>query len=338
MILETKAKELLGALHHLSRISRIGDVKGLLLECDNAANLYTYSNDIYGKVIIDGKIEETGSQLLPLIVIPYLSKLGDASIRLKIDTDNITIYHDKSEINLNQMSGDKKHFSKREISPNWIGTDLARLKNIRYASTDAYGFDTFWINNQSIIATDRIRVVVYKPINIPENINFAIPNFITSYLPDGIIDLSIGETIYLGSDKSNISITPKVDAAYPKQLDSLIEDDFNNCVSVNLQTLSRAVDVIAMMAKDNPGCRLELSDYLTLTSESSSGSAKQQINIFDSSNLSKPINIKLSAFALKQAVDNCLGPQVILGNKQINDKFSLLYLFDYDITHFIVPF
>lgn len=335
MIIECKANELLNAIHFLSKVSRKNDASGksLLIEATDIVKLYSWSNDIYGQQIIDAKVLDDGTCLLPLAIIPYLSKLGDTAITLDIDLDNIVIKYGKSKINLNQIGGTIKDFSRRDKNPEWLGCDLIRLKNLRYATTDNWGYDVFWILDKAIVASDRIKVAVYKPDNISSDVRAIIPSYVTSFFPDGQVDLSLGDVVFFGNDKANISITTQKDTMFPKPLEVLIDEDFSNLVSVNLTAFTRAVNITAMISDR---CVMKIDDEVKLTGESEIGDAGQVVNVLDKSNLSRDIIIKLNSAYLKQIVDNCLGPQILVGTRLVG-AMDIFYIHDFNVCHYLVP-
>lgn len=341
MKIDVKAKELLEAFQFLSRISRRNETigKNLLIEADtDSVKLYAESTDVYGTCLVHAGVIETGKYLLPLSIIPYLQNLGENQITLDISLDDIKIKFGKSNIRLAQISGRVSDFSKRSEEPKWIGTDLIRLKDIKYASSvNDRDFDVFWIMNNSIVASNRIKIAIYKPDNIIED-SLVIPNYITSYLPDGIVDMYIGKELWFGNDTKSISTPRRGDGIFPQPLVDLSADiDFSNFAVVNLPNMLQLTSNADRIATEkNPGCLIEIEEEVLMTLKSDIGDTDLHLNIMDSSGLSSPIKIKVNTQYLKQILTNCNGPQIMVGTRRFGN-IDLFMVHDYNVTHYLVP-
>lgn len=341
MKLDIKAKELLDSFHFLSRIARRNENigKNLLIESgEDEVKLYAQSTDIYGVSVVHAGVTEPGNYLLPLSIIPYLQNLGENQIKLDIDLDKICIRFGRSRINLAQISGRVGDFSKRTEEPEWIGTDLVRLKDIKYASSNEFGYDVFWIMNGAIVASNRIKIAVYKPDNLPLA-KFVIPSYVTSFMPSsGIIDIAFGKEIWFGDARNNISLPVKSDGMFPQPLVDLSADvDFSNFVIVNLANILQLASNASRVATDkHPGCVIDIADDVAMTVKSDIGDTDLHVNIMDNSGLTSPIKINVNAEYLKQILTNCNGPQVMMGVR-VFGTMSLFMVHDYNVTHYLVP-
>lgn len=346
MKIETKASTLLDTLYFLSKISRLNENnKSLLLNATDELTAYASSGLVYGQSKIDCRVIESGKALLPLVILPTIAKLKDAVIELDVTLDEIKITSGVGVITQNQYGGYLDEVSIKANNPEWLGIDLIKLKNIKYAVGNFNGLDNFWVYD-SIIATDKYQIAIYRPAKIEQRL--MIPVEVVSYLPttntknkeSNPIDLAVEDkSIWFGNHKQSIQFGKPDNFNIPGPLAALSTidaDQLENFVTVNTKSLQLILSLLKGYSdKDNLTCRVEINkDVVNFSTAISSGSTNLNVSVIEE-NLNEPMRIKVNVNYLNNVVTNCTGHQVLIGLIRLGTT-PLLFIHDYDVTHFIV--
>lgn len=332
----------MSAIQHLSKISKLNEhQKGICISSnDNQIRLYSSSPSVYGETVVDGRIQRPGINLLPLTVIPTLSGVGDRIIELEVTLDLISIRFGRESVDIPQIAGRIEDVSRVDIEPQWLGVDLGRLRNIRYATNSKFDLDVLWMYNRSMVATDKSRLAVYKTV-IGDNYNIGLSDYIVSFLPqETVIDLSIhNDTIFLGNGNSFI-VTKNNTKQFPTAITRIVDIPFlHNNVTVSLNEFTKRINIAKNFVDDNNiGCILNMTkDKVEISYETYKGKNKLEVQVLNYDEDFKEERIKISTKYLYQALSNCISQNIMLGVLNIDDRFPLFYIYDYDIIHYMLP-
>lgn len=344
MRIDTIASVLVSQIEYLSKISRLNDNnKSILIRADDDIRLYASSSSVYGEANVAGRVQEQGSSLVPLTLIPYLRNYESTEISVRFSLNDIIVESGKDVLTLPQISGSLEDISVRSYSPNWLGINIPRIKNMRYAANEAdLKMDNFWFIDNTIVASDRIRICVYRP-GYESDIVTTIPSFITSYMPqvkdDETVDLALDKDIWIGNKDKSISIQKwGDDTIIPQPILELARlNEIENFVVISRREFQRRIK-LAKMILDKDKTRIGIN--MMVRSDEVEFSPQQGSDFFvpvvDNVLNDGDFSLKLNCRLLLEAVDNCVNTNLMVGLTQLGPT-PLFFIVDYDMIHYLIP-
>lgn len=340
MKIETKASSLTSDLQFLARISKLNSSnKSILIDAQETSKLYSSSGLIYGQTALESRVVETGKALIPLKTIDFLNKLKETVIEIEIDLNKIVISSKAGNINLTQSPGTLDEVSNRAYEPNWLGWNISRIKNIRYASGNFDETKVFWFYDGKIIATDKHTIAILN-LGYESDRRFLVPNIITSFISidNDDVDIAVEKELWLGNSKRSVSIATYADFSIPTPLVMLSELETSLFPSAVFSTaaLQQNMAIVQKLTDEHSfAARVKLTnEYINLSSGISMGDTSRTIPVIESF-LGEELSFSINATYLHRTLTNCTNPQVILGFAKLGNT-PLLFIQDYDITHYII--
>jgi hypothetical protein len=341
LILETNASALVEIMINLNKIAKENEQpKGLLIDASGEiVTIYSSSPLVYGQANLPCIVTDPGVQLLPLTIIKTLNNMRDRAITLKVDLNSVVITEGRNVVEEPQFNASVDSVSTRDTKPQWFGMDVSRLRKIKYATTDRYDLDVFWLHNGVFVASDKSRVAVYRPgVELDHGISFSIPNFAPGFISGDFVDMAVNDgLLWLGSNSYYISTTESY-KPMPYQLATVADNrHYLNNVTVSQAELLRVLTIAKNnLSKSIPGINLRINnEEIYLRYSSSDGTGELFVPVVESQ-LEFDIDIKVSTNFLFEAVNNCEHSQVNVGVTEYG-KMNLMYVLDYDVAHFLLP-
>ena len=339
MKIETKASSLSSELMFLARISKLNpNNKSILIDAQDTAKLYSSSGMIYGECVLDCRVNEPGKALIPLKIIQFLNDLKETVIELEIDLDKIVITSKSGVINLSQVAGYIEEVSTRDYEPNWLGWDVSRIKNIKYAVGSFDETKKLWFYNGRVIATDKHTIAILNS-GYDTDRQFLIPDIITLFIDDSEkTDLALEKELWLGNNKRAVSVAHYSDFTIPTPLVMLseLETSLFPCAVFNTAALQQNMSIVKKLTDEHSiAAKVKLtSECINLSSGISMGDTTRTIPVIEAF-LGEELEFAINAKYLHRTLTNCTGPQIIVGFAKLGNT-PLLFIQDYDITHYII--
>lgn len=329
-------------LHTILSVSRVNK-NSIALESvgGSYARLQASSSEAYITQYVNINPDKDLVVGLPVSIIPILSEMKNKMIDIEFIDNQCTITWNSSTINLNLP-----HFNADDlIRDTYIPTfnnKLLRLSNMRYAcGSEKDTMDVFFFIVDGVVTGDKFRFCVYRPNPTLSLDGLVISEKVLRYLPPDITPSldSNGNRVYLGDEKCVVSV-PVVDKSIPPALYSLYEHsvDQNQWIALAAKDVVPMINIAHTLSKKDDGygfvSLIMANGNLSLIP--GGNSYGNGILMLESTEYAGEFDLKINPGYLASAIRESKSGKIIIGLTSFS-KTKLLYIFDNELVHYILP-